>query len=259
MFKISGKSSVNPIGMKRLIVTLFLLSPIIVSSQKLRITSIDVSGGRLVVEYLLEDNNQANLYQVNLYASADNYAQPLTKVSGDIGVDIKPGSKKIEWQIIEELGALEGEIAVEVRARVHNPFLKVASIDAGRKFKRGNAYPLVWTSGNMGGQVDIDLFNGKERVKSDRNIPNTGKYEWYIDGSLKPGSDYHLRFTNTRNRDEFIDSNVFSIIPKIPMLAKIGAVVAVGGGVAAVILLLDDEPTGSDPLEELNKELPGND
>jgi hypothetical protein len=176
-----------------------------------------------------------------------------------VGSEIKPGHGKIEWRIVDEVGAFAGELAIEVRARVYIPFLKIASVNAGRKFKRGHTYPLVWTSGNMGGQVDIDLYHGKERVKSDRNIPNTGKYEWYLDGHTKPGKDYHIRFTNTRNRDEFVDSNVFSVVPKIPMVAKIAGLVMVAGGVTA-LLMIDPpvETTEDDPLAEVKKQLPDN-
>jgi hypothetical protein len=71
-------------------------------------------------------------------------------------------------------------------------------------------------------------------VHSDRNIPNTGKYEYSIPSSVKPGGEYRLRFTNTRNRDEYIYSPPFRIVPKIPFMVKAGAALVVLGGAAVI-------------------------
>lgn len=237
---------------------LLLMFPLLTSAQQLGITRIDLQQGVLMVHYELNDANASNEYKVDLYCSKDNFAQPLTKVKGDVGTDIKPGADHIiQWSILQELGTLAGELSVEVRARVYIPFLKVASVEAGRKFRRGKSYPLVWTSGNLGGQVDVDLFDGNDRVKSDRNIPNVGKYDWYIDGSVKSGKNYHLRFTNTRNRDEFVDSSVFTIVPRTPLAVKLLGLAAVGGGIVIISNLGGTPPPdATNPLEEFSGGLP---
>lgn len=203
------------------------------SAQKLSMHRIELVRDKLVVYYSLEDDNPNHQYQVDLYSSKDNFATPLTKVKGDVGPEVKPGKdRSIEWNILQEIGNYAGDLAVEVRARVYVPFVKITGFQEGKVFKRGRTYPLLWTSGNMGGQVDIELYNGQSRVGGDRNVPNTGKYEYAIPGSVKPGKDYKLKFTNTRNRDEFVYSSVFRIAPKIPFVVKIGAAAVVIGGIA---------------------------
>lgn len=222
--------------MKKNLLSLLLLTPIISFCQKMAIEKIELAREKLIVYYTLDDNNPNHNYQVSLYSSKDNFAAPVTRVAGDVGNEVKPGAqKKIEWNMAQELGAYKGTLSVEVRAGVFVPVVKLSGFNPDLKYKRGKTYPILWTSGNNGGQIDIDLFDGQDRVHSDRNIPNTGKYEYAIPSSVKAGKDYKLKFTNTRNRDEYIFSPTFRIVPKIPFALKAGAAIVVLGG-AAIIL-----------------------
>lgn len=207
-----------------------------VYAQKLSMQRIELQRDKLVVFYSLEDDNPNHQYQVDLYSSKDNFAVSLTKVKGDVGSEVKPGKEhSIEWNMVQEIGNYAGDISIEVRARVYVPFVKINGLKEGMVYKRGRSYPLLWTSGNMGGQVDIELYNGQSRVGGDRNVPNTGKYEYAIPGSVKPGKDYKLKFTNTRNRDEFIFSPVFRIAPRIPFAVKVGGALVVVGGIVFLV------------------------
>jgi hypothetical protein len=222
--------------MKRIsILILIALMTSRADAQKISLDRIELVRDKLVVYYSLEDDNPNHQYQVDLYSSKDNFAVPLTKVKGNVGSEVKPGKdRSIEWNIVQEIGNYSGDIAIEVRARVFVPFVKITGLKEGTVYKRGRSYPLLWTSGNMGGQVDIELYNGQSRVGGDRNVPNTGKYEYAIPGSVKPGKDYKLKFTNTRNRDEFVYSAVFRITPRIPFVVKVGGALVVLGGVAFI-------------------------
>jgi hypothetical protein len=170
---------------------------------------------------------------ISLLSSKDNFASPLTKVTGDVGNEVKPGiDKKIIWDITKELGNYKGEIELEMKGKFYLPFLKLTDFNTDKKYKRGKSYPLVWTSGNLSGQIDIELYNGEDRVSREANVANTGKYDWFVPGHVKPGNDYRLKFTNAKNRDEVIYSENFRIAPKIPLALKIGGVAAIGGAVA---------------------------
>lgn len=244
-----------------LIICLLLFTLSGSNAQKISLSRIDLEMDKLVVYFSLEDTNPNHTYQISLFSSKDNFATPLTKVTGDVGTEVKAGSeKKIQWNMSQELGAFKGDLAIEVRARVFIPFVKLTSFDTSRKYKRGKTYPLLWSSGNMGGQIDIDLFEGQNRVDGDRNVPNTGKYEFAISGSVKPGKDYRLKFTNTRNRDEYIFSQPFRIVPKVPFVLKAGAIVVVATG---VYFLFDGDtppppPNGATDIEEWPGLPPGN-
>lgn len=213
------------------------------TAQTVTMEKIELAGELINVYYSLDDSNPNHEYQIDLYSSKDNFAEPLTKVSGEVGAEIKPGVyHMISWNAYEEIGGYEGELALEIRARVYIPFVKITGFDAGAKFKRGQAYPLLWKSGNMGGQIDIELYRDQSRVGGDRNVPNSGKYEYAFEGSAKPGKDYRLKFTNTRNRDEATYTGYFQIVPKIPIVIKVGAL----AGLAAGAYLLLNSSGGSE-------------
>jgi hypothetical protein len=219
-----------------------------VSAQKIIMEKILLVEGAMEVYYTLDDTNDSQEYQVDLYSSKDNFAVPLTKVSGDVGTEIKPGEfHMIRWNAFEEIGGYEGELFLEIRARVYIPFVRITGFNEGAKFKRGRTYPLLWTSGNKGGQIDIELYKDQSRVSGDRNVPNSGKYEYAIPGSVKPGKNYQLKFTNTRNRDESTYTGYFRIIPRIPVVAKIGVLAVVATGLA----LLIPGPDTTTPQQEL--------
>lgn len=63
-------------------------------AQTVAIKKVELAGEQVIVHYELEDSNPNNEYQINLYSSKDNYFAPLTKVSGDVGSEVKPGATK---------------------------------------------------------------------------------------------------------------------------------------------------------------------
>lgn len=222
--------------MKNILLLVIVFAASLTHAQKMAIEKIELAREKLVVYYTLDDTNPNHNYQVSLYSSKDNFAAPVTRVTGDVGNEVKPGAqKKIEWNMAQELGTYKGTLSIEVRAGVFVPIVKLSGFNPNLKYKRGKTYPILWTSGNNGGQIDIDLFDAQDRVHSDRNIPNTGKYEYAIPSSVKTGSDYRLKFTNTRNRDEYIFSPPFRIVPKIPFAIKAGAAILVLGGAAIML------------------------
>ncbi|MCK6618460.1 MAG: GPI anchored serine-threonine rich family protein [Cyclobacteriaceae bacterium] len=216
----------------------FLLVSVFTSNaQTVAISWVEISGTKIIVHYDLETSNPNHEFTINLFSSKDNFSAPLTKVTGDVGNEIKPGKdKKIIWDVVAELGSFKGDLELEVRGKIFVPFMKLTNFDTEKKYKKGKSYPLTWTSGNMGGQIDIELYDGQTRVHSDRNVANSGKFEWVIPGSVKPGSNYRLKFTDTKNREEVIYTKEFRIVPKMPMAAKALIGVAVAGGLAGALM-----------------------
>src|SRR5690349_7389481 len=209
-----------------------------VHAQSIAIDFIEFTGRNVVVHYTLDDgSNSIRQFLVQLYSSQDNFTTPLTRLTGDFGSEVSAGvDKKIVWDITKELGAYKGNISVELRGRVYVPFVKIKDIEEEQVFKRGKNYPVNWTSGNLSGQVNIELFNeAGERIWGENNVPNVGKFDWYIQGNVKKGSAYRLKFTNARDRNDVVFSKPFSIKPRIPLAAKVGAVAVVAAGVYVLI------------------------
>lgn len=199
-------------------------------AQKITISKVELIGNKVVITYELEDSNPNHEYLINLYCSKDNFANPLTKVSGDVGASVKAGvTKTIEWKITEEYGGYAGKLSLEIRGRVFIPIVKLEGSGMLGIYKRGKSYQVVWHSGDPSGQVNVELYKGNERISGERNLANSGHYTWHVPPKTKTGNNYQLRFSNTKNPDEIIYSKPFKIAPKIPLVIKILPVVAIGG------------------------------
>jgi hypothetical protein len=219
-------------------VTLALIATRAAWSQSLEIDFVELTGRNLVVHYNIDDGtNSSREFLVQLYSSQDNFTTALTRVSGDVGAEVNAGvDKKIVWDITKELGAFKGDIALELRGRVYVPFVKIKDITEDQVFKHGKNYPLNWSSGNLSGQVNIELFNSsEERIWGENNVPNVGKFDWYIPGNVKKGKNYRLKFTNVKDRNDVVYSPSFIIKPKIPLAAKIAGLAILAVGVELII------------------------
>jgi hypothetical protein len=239
-------------------VSFLMLTIVSTKGQTVEIDWVQISGKEVVVHYNLEDENPIHAYTINLFSSGDNFASPLLKLSGDYGNEVKAGKdRQIRWQIIEELGQYAGPIELEIRAKMYVPFMKMTEFGSKKKYRRGKNYPLVWRSGNPGGHMDIELYLSNTRVHSDRNVANTGKFDWQIPTTAKPSGEYRLKFTNTKNREEVHYTQPFRVVSKIPRVAKFvagAAIVAVG-----VILFSNRDTKGNPNLPELtNADTPSN-
>lgn len=222
--------------------------------QKLQITRLELVNDQLVVHYLIDDANPNNEYLVTLYSSKDNFSAPLSKVSGDAGQEVKPGSKKISWNIRSEYGDFAGPLSVEVRANVFIPFARIKSASLNSKYKRGKNLSFEWRPGNTN-PVHIELFRGSTRKSGELNHPNNGSYSTQLDKGLKPGKDYRLKVTDSKTPSEFVYTENFKIKRKFPLLLKLipfaglAAFVASGGGGGGAS---NDLPNPSGPPDNQN-------
>ncbi len=212
--------------------------------QNMNIDFIELAGRNVVVHYNLDDGgNSSRQFLVQLYSSQDNFTTPLNRVTGDFGPEVTAGfDKKIVWDITKELGSFKGDVSLELRGRVYVPFVKIKDIEEGQVFKRGKNYPVNWTSGNLSGQVNIELFNeAGDRIWGENNVANVGKFDWYVPANIKKDNNYKLKFTNAKDRNDVVYSHPFTVKPKIPLLVKVAGIVVV----AAVVELAVSSSTSS--------------
>jgi hypothetical protein len=238
--------------MRRILLSaIFLFSLFSAYSQTVVVRKVELQGEKVIVHYDLEDSNPNNEYLLNLFSSKDNFTAPLSKVTGDVGPEIKPGTgKKIEWLIRQEYGGYKGRIALEIRGRVYVPFVKLQDFDATKGFKRGKSYNLAWKVGGTS-PVHIELFRGSQRVQGDLNQPNNGNFILSVPSKVKPGKEYRIKFTDSKDGSEIIYSPYFKVKPKIPLWAKIAPVAIIGG----VVAILAGGKSGKNP-EKPSNELP---
>lgn len=222
-------------------------------AQTLIIKKVELAGEKVIVHYELDDGNPNNEYLITLYSSKDNFATALTKVSGDVGMEVKPGTDKtIVWNIIQEYGGYKGKLALEVKGKVYVPFVRLQPLDTKKTYARGKSHAIKWKPGTSN-PINIELYNGGERITGEINHPNNGSFNLFIPKHAKPGKEYRLKISDPRNSEEVIYSSYFKVGPKVPLWMKVAPVVVVG--VVVGILLGGGDPP-DDNTDEPGSQLP---
>ena len=222
---------------------------IAIRAQDFTIRKVEMTGSNLVLHYDLIDSIANRSYTIYAYSSSDNYINPLTKVSGDVGLEVKPGgNRKIVWRLKEELPAdFNGDMVLEVRGKVYIPFVKLDGFDDYKKFKRGKSYKITWTGGRGNSVLNMDLYKGDKKIDSYPNIANVGQYDLTF-GKVKPGKNYKLKVSDSKNKDDVVNTSEFTIKRKTPLGLKLIGLAGVG---YLVTLLIPDaeEPDINDPIK----------
>jgi hypothetical protein len=222
--------------MKNVLFPVALLTSLTVMSQTFSIRRLEVAGDKINLYYDLIDSVSSRTYTIALYSSHDNFVLPVQKVSGDLGLEVKPGrNKKIVWNAKEELGAaFNGKVGMEVRGRLYIPFVRLEGLN--KKLKRLTPTEITWSGGTQQNILNFDLYRGEERVTRFANIANVGHYTLTIPTTVKPGKGYRFKITDSRNKDQIVNSAPFKVKRKIPLLMKAIPVVVIGLGSYLVVL-----------------------
>jgi hypothetical protein len=220
--------------MKKLLLLMFLLPTGLLWAQKVTVKKVELAGEKIIVHYDLEDSNPNNEYQISLYSSQSNFATALTKVKGDVGSEIKPGTdRKIEWSVKEELGPYKGKLSLEVRGKQFASVAKFTNITTNTKMKRGKSHTITWKPGSTN-PVSIEFLNGGQQISAQLNQPNSGSYNLYIPKSQSKGKGYLIRITDSKSTENIATSQPFKVTPKVSFLVKTLPVLAIGGAAAAL-------------------------
>lgn len=237
----------------RLLLVILLVSTFQIYAQAVRIKKVQIqTNGDVIVTYNLLDDQLDRKYALYLYASTDNYIQPLKKVAGDVGVNIAVGeNKQITWHAKEELGdGFEGSIALELKGNIYIPFITLDGFDDYKVLKRGKPYDITWTGGRGDNILNFELYQGDEKIVVFEERPNVGNTSMTIPKDVKPGT-YRFKISDSRNRDEVVFTADFIVKRKIPLVATIGVGVVVVGGAILLIDMLsnnEEEKMGDPPL-----------
>ena len=92
------------------LIAFLFIAQLNVFSQEFAIKKFEMAGENLNVYYDLLDSVSGHSYTIRVYTSKDSYTDPVTKISGDVGQEVKPGiNRKITWNAKEELGLDSGQ------------------------------------------------------------------------------------------------------------------------------------------------------
>lgn len=201
-------------------------------AQEINITNIQLKGKEVEISYNIIDERIDRTYQIDLYNSIDNFIQPMEKVRGEVGVDIKVGeNKKMVWDVADELGSsYKGALSLEVKGNYYVPFISIEGISEGREFKRKVSYDFNWAGGRGDNILNFELYKGDNLVTSFDERPNTGNTTIKIPSRVKPGNNYRFKISDANNRDEVVYTKPFKVKRKFPLIVKVGSALIIGAG-----------------------------
>jgi len=236
-------------GMKSLFLIVFVALGVSAQAQEFVIKTVELTPDKVILHYDLIDSTKNRTYTVHVYSSRDNFLAPLIKTSGDIGLEVKPGlNRKIAWNSKEELGNyFEGDVELEVRGGVYIPFIRFDGFNEVKSRKRAVPFLVKWSGGTQQNILNFQLYKNDRLVYTFPNVPNSHEYKLTIPSSVKPGDNYRLKVSDSRNKDQQMVSSGFNIKRKIPLALKALPVIALGG---AAFALAGGSGSGSSDLNE---------
>ena len=109
--------------MKKAILLLFLsvlFSSINIHAQKITNVNAHVSGDKIIIDYSINGAKFNESFHVYLLVSFDNGMSydPVYKVQGDVGDEIRNGKHQIIWDALKEMPFTDEELKFDVRANI---------------------------------------------------------------------------------------------------------------------------------------------
>ncbi len=212
--------------MKRIaLIIALILTCAFAHAQEFAIRKVEVAVDKVFIYYDLIDTVSHRTYTVNLYSSRDSYVTPLTKVGGDLGLEVKPGrNRKITWNAKEELGPdFEGKVGLEVKGKLYVPFIRFQGFKDHIVRKRGVPFDIVWAGGRANSLINFELLKDDKLVSVPLNnvAASIGKASVKIPKNIKPGDNYRFRIIDSKNKDDVVYTDAFRVKRKIPLLLQV--------------------------------------
>jgi Ser-Thr-rich glycosyl-phosphatidyl-inositol-anchored membrane family len=232
---------------------LFALSLLIgvCQGQSIELKFVEIKQNKVVVHFDILDSLEARFYSIRVYSSVDGFLNPLEKVSGDVGLEVRPGKNKtVTWTASEELSStFKDKVSLEIRGRIFIPFISTESINQYKLFKRRRKYELTWKGGSPQNILNFDLYKGEKKITSFTNVSNVGHHTFEFATHVRPGKGYRFKISDVKNKEEVVYTNQFTIRRKIPLLLKVLPLVAVG----VALNFLNSTPAGESDIRDPNK------
>jgi len=205
----------------------FFTSGIIFSQSVENITA-KIENSKVVIGYDLI-GNASTTYYVQIYTSFDNYAKPLTYVTGDAGKGVKVGKYKVVyWDYVAENSELSGDINITIIPKDENLqkvvalSLKNSAFFINPQIRKGYLQTLTWSHYDPNKKINIELYKNGQLVRViANNISNVGFFNWYITTDYSNSANYQLRVIEVNNNSEFVFSNYFALLPKKNVATKV--------------------------------------
>src|SRR5689334_9416588 len=146
----------------KLVLVLMLLGSF-ARAQEFKINTVEVTMEGIAIHYDLVDTVKNRFYTVHVFSSKDDFLNPLAKVKGDAGLEVRPGrGKKILWDPKEFGATYRGSVEFEVRGKLYVPFVNFTNLKDLKAIKRTKPTTLIWTGGTRQNILNFNLYKGEE-------------------------------------------------------------------------------------------------
>ena len=193
----------------------------------------ELKNGSMTVTYDLVAPSEEYVFEVKLYSSHNNYGVAVTRVTGDVGVNVRPGTnKKLVWNVRDELGVFQGSLQVELSAtpKLVGPPVKLLAPTGGQVVRRGKSLEVKWTGGLETEQIEIQLTRGTYLHRNIDKVANTGSHKLKIAKDEALG-EYQVRVFSLSGE---VFSKPFEVKKSSKLLLKVLPVVGLAGVVGVL-------------------------
>jgi hypothetical protein len=213
-------------------------------AQSIQNVRASFANGKVTVVYDLTGAGQGQQFNLDLYASHDNFLKPLKQVSGDIGKNVSGGTtKRIEWDAAAELGAFSGQITFRIKGDPVPVAWAFKNPADGSSVRRGKSSTIQWEGGLKNQTVRLELLKDSKQVLAVGEMTNSGEYIWAVPKDLKTG-EYTVKLSAGQ---ESAQSAPFRVKAKVPLILKVTPLVVAG----LVIILWPENPPPPPPTQDL--------
>jgi len=158
-----------------------------------------------------DPDGSISLVQFRVNSGSWQDATGTTSWSGS--VTLSSGSNTIEAKSQDNIGAWSSIVPINVTSTV--PLITITYPNGGETLKMDTTINITWTSANISGTANIELFQGTSFITSigQCNISNQ-TYSWHIPTDLFSGSVYKIKILSASIDSIFDFSNTyFTILP----------------------------------------------
>lgn len=183
--------------MRQILAFLVFLSLIPLSAQRVSTVKALLEGSSLIIQYTMEDLIEGQQFRVRLFASHNDYSQPiLSGVTGAVGDEVRLSAiNRIEIPSpLKTFGKLSDPITFQVSTQLIYSPVVVQKPKDGAVVTRGGKLKLGWKGGLDSDQVAFDLYRNDILIREDiyTNPTNTRNASVPVPKKMALGSGYRV-------------------------------------------------------------------